>query len=107
MDTIDIILNITYVLLGVGVVAAIVLPLVNAISNPKSLLGSVVGVVFLVVVFLVSYGVAGDEVTKACVQFGVDASQSKLIGGVLNMTYGLLGISILAMFGTMVSKAFK
>ena len=107
MDYISIVLNITYILLGVAVLAAIVLPIFNAISNPKTLLGSAVGVASLVVIFLISYMVAGDEITKACVQFGVDASQSKFIGGILNMTYGLIGVALLAMFGTMVNKVFK
>ena len=46
-------LYLTYILVGVAVLAVIVLPLINAVSNPRSLVISGIGLAALLVVFLI------------------------------------------------------
>ena len=91
MDIIQIGLIFTYVLLGVGVVAVIIMPLVQALtSDPKSLLKSAMGLGAILVIYLIGYAFAGNEVTAKYIEFGVDSSTSKLVGGLLITMYILI-----------------
>ncbi len=44
-----------YILLGLGVVFTLVLPLINFILNPKNIKGVLISLVFMAVIFVVSY----------------------------------------------------
>lgn len=91
MDIVQIGLIFTYILLAVGVLAAIVMPLFQAIStDPMSLLKSAGGLGIIVVIYLIGYALAGDEVTAKYTEFGVDSSTSKMVGGILNTMYILM-----------------
>jgi len=91
MDIIQIGLIFTYVLLGVGVVAVIIMPLVQALtSDPKSLLKSAMGLGAILVIYLIGYALADNEVTAKYIEFGVDSSTSKLVGGLLITMYILI-----------------
>jgi len=91
MDIIQIGLIFTYILLGVGVIAVVVMPLVQAItSDPKSLLKSAMGLGALLVIYLISYAFASNEVTAKYIEFEVDSSISKLVGGLLITMYILI-----------------
>ena len=59
----DIGLYVGYVLFIVAVGAAAILPLISALKSPKDLMKSLMGVGALLVLFLVSYALAGSEVT--------------------------------------------
>ena len=107
MDKIDVILFIGYILSAGAALAAIVLPLINAMSNPSSLLKIGVGVFALLLVFGVGYLVAGSEVTAIYKKLGVDAGLSKFIGGGMTMTYLLFILSIVGILYTEVTKAVK
>ena len=50
-DFVDIMIIVAYALLGLAALAAIILPLISAIGNPRSLLGSAVGLVVILVIF--------------------------------------------------------
>jgi len=97
----------SYVLVGLAAAGSILLPLVKSIGDPKSLIGTAIGLGILLVIFLIGYSLAGDEVTPKYTEFNVDASLSKIIGGVLTMFYILLGISLVGIVYTEVSKIFK
>ncbi len=98
---------ISYILIGVATAAAIVMPLINSLSDPASLKGAGIGVGSLVVLFFISYALSGDEVTAKYTQFGVDAGTSQVIGGFLTMMYLLLLIVTVAIVYAEVSKIFK
>jgi hypothetical protein len=100
-------LYLSYVMLGIAALAAIVLPLINSLDKPQTLVKGAVGIVALLVLFLVSWGISGNEVMDSYVTAGVDATVSKLVGGVLTMMYLLLGISIVGIIYTEISKAVK
>ena len=96
-----------YVLTLLAALGAIVLPLIKSIDNPKSLLGTLLGLAFLAVLFVIGYALAGNEVKPNYINFNVDEGISKVIGGVLTMFYLLFGLSILSILFTEVSKFFK
>lgn len=81
----------TYALIIVAILAAVILPLMHAAGDPKSLMKTGIGIGSAVGVYLIAYIISGDEVTKIYQEFNVDAGTSKLVGGGIIMTY-LLGL---------------
>ncbi|NMJ88001.1 MAG: hypothetical protein EX285_09245 [Thaumarchaeota archaeon] len=107
MEFIDIILYVSYLLVFLAALGAIVLPLVNALGNPKTLVKSVSGIVALGVIFLIAWAISGNEVTPLYTKFGITSASSQVIGGVLITTYILLGISIVSILYSELSKLFR
>ena len=104
---IDFALYVGYGLIGVAALAAIVLPLIGAFDDPKSLAKSGIGVAGLVVVYFLGYLFSGNEVTTVYAQFGVDAGMSKTIGGAVTMMYLMIIIVTGAILYGEISKLFK
>ncbi|MFP4091557.1 MAG: hypothetical protein ACLFUB_03870 [Cyclobacteriaceae bacterium] len=96
-----------YFLVGLAIVLAIILPLINSLNNPKALLGSVVGLIAILIVFFIAYSISGDEVNTVYTKFGIDESSSKFIGGALITMYLLIGIALISILVTEVNKIFK
>jgi uncharacterized membrane protein len=97
-----------YVLIVIGVVAAIVFPLINAISEPKLLVKAGIGVVAILVVFGLGYALSDGTLTAKIIQSGVETEGlSRMIGGALKMVYLLMGVAILGIVYTEFSKAIK
>lgn len=107
MDTFDIYIYISYALVIIAALAAIIMPLINALGNPRALLMSGIGVLVLVVLYFVSYGISGSEVTPVYTKFNVGPDLSKLVGGSLIMMYLLLFIAIIGIVYTEISKIFR
>ncbi|MGE0590354.1 MAG: hypothetical protein AB7O48_17370 [Cyclobacteriaceae bacterium] len=103
----DIGLYVGYFLLLIAVGAAVVLPLVSALKSPKDLMKSLMGVGALLVLFLVSYALAGSEVTAKYVAQGVGEGSSKLIGAGLTMFYIVFVIALLGIVYSEINKALK
>lgn len=104
---INIALMVTYVLIGIAVVSVVVLPLIKAIDNPKTLVGTAIGLGVLLVIFGIGYALSGDEVLPKYVSQGVGAGISKFVGGLLTTMYLLFGAAIVGIIYTEISKAFK
>lgn len=104
---IDIAFFIAYGLLGIGALTAIILPLINAIGNPKSLLKGLVGVVIILIVYAIAYSISSSEVTATYARFGVDSGMSKIVGASLITMYLLLFISLVGIIFTEISKIFS
>jgi len=107
MDSIDIGIYLSYILLILAMVAAVLLPLINAIKHPAGLVKSLFGVGGLVVLFVVAYSLSGSEVSAKAVALGVDASGSKMIGAGLILFYFVLVISIIGVIFSEINKALK
>ena len=107
MDSFDILLYLGYTLVIIAAVAAILLPLINSLSDPKGLLMSGLGVIAIVVLYFIAYAFSGAEVTQEYAERGVGPELSKAVGGFLIMGYFLLGIAVLGIVFTEVSKIFK
>lgn len=103
----DIGLYVGYGLLLIALGAAVVLPLINALKSPKDLVKSLMGLGVLVVIFLVSYGIAGSEVTAKYIAQGVGEGSSKLIGAGLIMFYVVFFIAALGIVFSEINKALK
>jgi hypothetical protein len=105
--TVNILLIITYSLLGVGTLGAIIFPIINMVGDFQKAKGALVGLGGVAVVFLFSYLVSGNEVLDSYVKYNVTESSSQMIGAVLVMMYTLgLGAIVLAIAGE-IYKAFK
>jgi hypothetical protein len=104
---IDPALYITYVLIILGAGAAIVLPLIKSLGNPKEMAKGGFGLVALLVIFFISYSISGNEVTASYTSFGVDEGLSKLVGGILTMMYVLLFGAVIGIVYTEASKILK
>jgi uncharacterized membrane protein (DUF373 family) len=62
MDSIDIFLYVADILVMVGVILAVVMPLIKSFDDPKSLLKTVVAIVALVVLFFIAYSISDGDV---------------------------------------------
>jgi hypothetical protein len=107
MDSIDIGLYISFILLAVATASAVLMPLLNAIKHPAGLVKSLIGVGGLVVLFIVAYSVSGSELSAKAVALGVDESGSKLIGAGLILFYLVFVISVIGVIYSEVNKALK
>lgn len=108
MDSIDIALYLSYGLALLAAIAAIVFPIVNSIGEPKTLVKSGIGFGVLVVVFLISWALSGNDFTAyQASEFGITAGLSKFVGGLITMMYVLTGIAVVGIVYTEFSKMIK
>jgi len=109
MDTIDIILYVSYILIAIGVVVALLMPLINSLDNPRSLLKTAVGIVAVVILFVIAYAIADNEVLPryAAAPFNLTPALSQLVGGILITVYFLFGLAILGIIVTEINKIAK
>ena len=104
---VNIALYVSYFLLAICLIAVIVLPLINAIGDPSSLVKMGGGVLAMVVLFFIGYIVSGSEVTEVYAKFNVGPDLSKFVGGFLTLMYLLFGIAIVGIVYTEISKFLK
>lgn len=107
MEFVDIMLYGAYLLVIVATLGAIILPLINTLGNPKSLLKSVLGIAVIGVVYLISWSISGDEVTAKYIKFDITSTSSQVIGGVLITTYLLMGIAVVSIVYSEISKILR
>ena len=107
LDLVDIILYFGYGMVIIGAVLAIGFPLWIASKNPKSLAGTGMGLGSIFVLFLIAWLLSGSEVYSSYTEFGVDASLSKFIGGMLILVYMLVGLALTGIIYSEVSKSLK
>lgn len=107
MEFIDIGLYVSYGLLLIAAIAAVVLPLINSISHPKSLLKSGIGIVAIALLFIIGYIVSDSAVSAKYTTLGVGEGESKFVGGALITMYILFIIAIVGIVITELNKAIK
>ena len=99
---------VAYVLIVIGVVSAVVFPLINAVSQPQVLVKSGIGILAVAIVFGIGYALSDSGLTAKFIQSGVETEGlSKMIGGALTMVYLLMGVALIGIVYTEFSKAFK
>lgn len=97
-----------YILIGIALLAAIVLPLIQSFSNPRALLGALVGVVAIAILFFIGYSIAGSEVLPVYIRNNVTSEvTSKMIGGALITMYILILLALVSIVFTEISKIFN
>jgi hypothetical protein len=100
-------LYVTYVAFGIALIAAVVLPMISAANNPKSLVKSGIGVAVLLIVFAIGYAVSDGSLSAFAVSEGITENGSKMIGaGLITFYVALIGTS-LGLIYSEVSKAIK
>ena len=107
MDFVDIVLYFGYFMVAVAALFAVGFPLYIASKNPKSLVSSGMGLGSILILFLVAWLISGNEVYPSYVEFGVDETLSKFIGGMLNLVYMLAGIAVIGIIASEFRKAFN
>ncbi|SRR5690606_5154838 len=107
MDLFDISIYAAYLLIIVAALAAIILPLINSLSDPKQLVKGLVGIGGMLVIFFVGYLLSGNEVTAVYLKNEVDAGASQLVGGALIAMYIFFIVSFGSILLTEVLKLFK
>ena len=97
-----------YILIGLGVVLAVVFPLIQSFSNPKVLVRAAIGVAAILVVFGIGYALSTGDLNSKFLQSGVDTEGlSQAIGGMLKMVYLMMGIATIGIVYTEFHKAVK
>lgn len=97
----------SYILVGVALIAAIVLPLVYAVTqDPKSLARIAMSLGVLAVVFLICYAFADNTPVKTT-DIEMGETGSKYIGGVLIMTYVMILVAFVGALLGEVTRSFK
>lgn len=109
MDLYDIGLYAGYLLVIVGAIAAILLPLLKALGNPKDLMKSGLAVLGILALFAIAYMISDNEVTPrlAAEPFSITPASSQLYGGLLISCYFLFVIAFVGIFVTEASKLLK
>lgn len=109
MDTYDIMLYVSYALVGIGAVVSILLPLFKSLDDPKSLLKTGLGVVVVLVLFFICYSISGNEVLPKFESepFNLTPAMSQLVGGLMITTYVLTIVAIVGIVITEFNKAIR
>jgi hypothetical protein len=100
-------LMVGYILFGVALLAAVILPLMNTLKNPSVLVKSGISLAGLVVIFLISYGIADSNVNSLAASMGQTEGSVKLIGAGLIMLYITFFLAVIGLIYSEVSKAIK
>lgn len=78
---------ITYILLLVAIITALLFPLIQTFGNLKAAKSGLIGIGVILVIFLFSYLVSPAETGAFYTRFGISPTLSKAIGGGLVATY--------------------
>jgi hypothetical protein len=100
-------LYVSYALLTVALLSAIILPLVNVLQSPGDLKKALFAIIGMVVLFVISYALAGSEVSADHAAKGVTANVSKLVGAGLIMFYLISAVAVLGLIYSEINKAIK
>ncbi len=107
MELVDIGLWVAYVMVIVALLGAVVLPIINAASQPKLLIKPIAALIGLVVLFFIGYAFAGESLNPRAVTAGVTGGISKMVGGGLICMYVLFAVALIGIVYTEINKALK
>lgn len=95
---IDIGIYLTYILVAVGALAALIFPIMYMVKYPSEAKQTLIWVGGMIVIFLLGYVFASSEIPsslqRACENFKVDTGEFKMIGAGLSTFYLLALIAI-------------
>ena len=97
----------SYVLFFVAVAALVILPSMNVLKAPKELLKSGAALGGLVILFIISYSMSGNEVTLKAAAMGTTPDSSKMIGAGLIMLYFIFFVAVGGLIYSFISKSMK
>ncbi|AZQ61231.1 hypothetical protein EI427_03035 [Flammeovirga pectinis] len=98
----------TGVLIIIALVATVIGFLVSIAMDPKAAVAVLVTIGVIGVLYFIGYSSADSAVTaRELNEFGVNEVLSQKIGGVLNLTYYLFGIALVAVVFDIISRFVK
>ena len=106
LESVDMIISVAYVMLVIGVIAAVVMPLYNAKDNPRSLMITGIGVLVLLVLFGSSWGIANNFSFSKYAN-AVAPEDVRLSGALIVMTRWMLIIAVLGVVVTELRNLIK
>lgn len=104
---VDLMLRWMYIILGLAVACVVLLPLYTLAQNPKGAMGSLIGLVAILVVFGVAYALGSDTPVITPANTYDDPFQLKISDAGLYMTYFMLIASIVVIIYGEIRKIFK
>ena len=106
-----------FALIVIAAVAAIGMNLISALSNPKSLIKSGIGVGALLIIFFISYSIAPstfDGISREAfilAEIDVDAASTgetyKFVGGAMTTTLVLFVIAVVGLMYSSIAKMIR
>ncbi len=104
----DLLLNWAKILCAATAVITILFEIFHIIVNPKNAVRSLISIGVLIVIALISYSLADGTPLKLATENADNVyPMLKLAGAFLYGTYALLGMVIVAIFATEISRLFK
>jgi len=100
-------MNWTYIMVGLASVLAIIFPIFHMVQNPKGALQSLMGLAIVAVVIAIAYAFSEDTPIKTAVELYDNPASLKLSDTGLFTTYAALGVAILAVVIGEIVNAFK
>lgn len=105
---VDVILNWTYIVLGLAIVLALIMPIYNMVKNPKGMVRSMIGMGIVVAVLLICYLMADDTPLVTAAKETFDNPVSLLLSDTgLYATYFAFAVAIITIVGGEILKVFK
>ena len=96
-----------YILFALTALVTIIFPVINIILNPKSGKTVLIGLIGFAVLFIIAYSMAsGYNEGTVYETFNISEAKSKFIGGMLNSTYILAALAVLAIVYSSISSVF-
>ncbi len=96
-----------YVLMAIAAIAAIGLPLIFALDNPKSLVRTGISVGIVALIFAIIYGVSSGELLPQYVAQGVTSGEAQFSGAMITMMMVMIALAIGSVIVTEVYNLFK
>jgi hypothetical protein len=101
-------LILSYILLGLSVLVALILSAKGMVDKPKSALMSGIGLAAMIVVIVIGYSLDNHELADNYAEYGVKTKGlSGLIGGSLIATYIIMGLAVALALYAAVSDFIK
>ena len=94
----------TYILLAAATIAAIAFPIMHLVANPKKAKQVGIAIGALMVIYILAYLLASDEVTEEFAKFNVTDTQSKQVGTGLIVFYILAAGAVVSVLYSEVGK---
>lgn len=106
-SAINIGIYITYLLMGLAIIGAVVFPIVQMAGDIKKAKGALIGIGALLVVFFISYSLSTAETGLFFQNKGISPTFAKVIGGGLISTYIVFFGAVISIVISEITKWIK
>lgn len=97
-----------YIALGLCIILSLLFPIINIISQPKNALRVLIGLGAVIVIGIIAYAIAGNELTEHELRtLKITEAGSRRVGAALIGTYAIAIVSVLAVLYAEVMNFIK